>query len=467
MTLKTAALVVLVITMAWGGFAFGAVYPWAYWPLLAGVASVAMLGLLAPSSRHRRSALSALSWALMGFLLAAAIQLLPLPVDTLRWLSPETPSIVAQLDIASRVGVTTTHSLSISPARTATVIAIVATLSLCVIGAARLFSIIGVSGIAAAIAIVGTVMALTGIIQKPIYSGQIYGFWSPLQSGAHPFGPFVNQNHFAAWMLMALPVTLGLLGGHLAREQGRGRSDVRERILWLSSPDANRQALLMGAVAIMTLSLVLTSSRSGMSAGAIALVTVALSFRQRLARRKGVVAVATLSALILIVVVWAGTSAIASRFSSGVQDFDGRVAVWQDALQIVRLYPLAGTGLNTFDLATIFYQRFNRSTRYLQAHNDYLQLAAEGGLLLIVPALACIGVFGLTVRRRFRDDASRTGYWIRTGAVVGILAIALQETVDFSLQIPGNAYLFALLCAIALHEGRRRDAGSSVTVVGR
>ena len=59
MTLKTVALVVLVITMAWGGFAFGAVYPWAYWPLLAGVASVAMLGLLAPSSRHRRSALSA------------------------------------------------------------------------------------------------------------------------------------------------------------------------------------------------------------------------------------------------------------------------------------------------------------------------------------------------------------------------------------------------------------------------
>ena len=47
-------------------------------------------------------------------------------------------------------------------------------------------------------------------------------------------------------------------------------------------------------------------------------------------------------------------------------------------------------------------------------------------------------------------------YWIRVGATTGLFAIALQEAVDFSLQIPGNAVLFALLCGMAVHRPRER-----------
>jgi len=42
-------------------------------------------------------------------------------------------------------------------------------------------------------------------------------------------------------------------------------------------------------------------------------------------------------------------------------------------------------------------------------------------------------------------------YWIRVGAVTGLVSIALQETVDFSLQMPGNAALFAVICGMAVH----------------
>jgi hypothetical protein len=34
--------------------------------------------------------------------------------------------------------------------------------------------------------------------------------------------------------------------------------------------------------------------------------------------------------------------------------------------------------------------------------------------------------------------------------VTGLVAIALQEVVEFSLQMPGNAALFTLLAAIAI-----------------
>jgi hypothetical protein len=60
-------------------------------------------------------------------------------------------------------------------------------------------------------------------------------------------------------------------------------------------------------------------------------------------------------------------------------------------------------------------------------------------------------VFARTVRRRFRDMPNEgTEYWIRIGAVTGIVAIALQEIGDFSLQMPGNAVLFVVLLALAV-----------------
>ncbi len=53
-------------------------------------------------------------------------------------------------------------------------------------------------------------------------------------------------------------------------------------------------------------------------------------------------------------------------------------------------------------------------------------------------------------------------HWIRVGATTGLIAIALQSLVEFSLQMPGNAVFAVVLLALALHETpahRRRSAG--------
>ena len=72
-------------------------------------------------------------------------------------------------------------------------------------------------------------------------------------------------------------------------------------------------------------------------------------------------------------------------------------------------------------------------------------------MLLGLPAIVCIGTFVALVRRRFVEETSTSAYWLRVGAVTALMAIALQETVDFSLQMPGNAALFAVICGMALH----------------
>jgi hypothetical protein len=41
------------------------------------------------------------------------------------------------------------------------------------------------------------------------------------------------------------------------------------------------------------------------------------------------------------------------------------------------------------------------------------------------------------------------------GAVTALIAIALQSSVEFSLQMPGNAAFFAVVAGLAIHDGRR------------
>jgi O-antigen ligase len=456
-TLTNTATGLLAAAIAWGAFAFGAVYPWAYWPLAAASALAAAAGLLAQApGSWRPMDLRPLSIALAAFVAAASLQLVPLPNAMVSAISPEAPSIVAELHPAARLDASR-HALSIAPSKTAAGVAVFASLALVLVGASRLLSITGAGRLARAIAVIGVALALAGIIQKPLFTGKIYGFWTPLMGG-NPYGPFVNRNHFAGWMLMGLPLTLGLVCGAIARGMRGVRPGLRERILWLSSPDASGIVLLMGAAAIMTLSLVLTMSRSGMSAALLVLVaTAGLVVLRSPTRGQKTAGVAAIAVLLVVAVGWAGTNVIAQRFSeSDARDLNGRLGPWTDAVGIAARYPLAGTGLNTYGLATLFYQEFDLDHHYAQAHNDYLQLAAEGGLLLTLPAAACAIVFAFAVRRRFREETSVSAYWLRAGAVTGILAMALQETVEFSLQMPGNALLFAVLCAIALHRSPER-----------
>ena len=85
-----------------------------------------------------------------------------------------------------------------------------------------------------------------------------------------------------------------------------------------------------------------------------------------------------------------------------------------------------------------------------------------------IPIVAAIFFFIREVRHRFREaDDDVTTYWIRVGATTGLVAISLQEFVEFSLQMPGNAVLFAVLAAIAIHRpaSKRRDTGLPAPVV--
>jgi O-antigen ligase len=455
-TLSGFAHALLIAAIVWGAFAFGGVYPWAYWPLVAGVLAVVLLSVLAtPASAVAALHLGPLSGTLMLFAAAVVLQLLPMPFEWLRAASPNAPGLIRALDLTLGAN-PARHGLSIVPRLTASGLALFGSFALLVVGAARLSTIRGAHGLAHAVASIGVLLAMAGIIQRPLFTGKIYGFWTPQMAG-DPFGPFINKNHFAGWMVMALPLTLGLLCGGIARGMRHVKPTARDRLLWLSSPEASRLVLLAGAAAVMALALVLTMSRSGMSSTLLALALTGMVALRRLEPPRRAVVGGYLVFLVIAVTGYVGIDTIAGRFASANwSEFNGRRGAWADAVGILQQFPLTGTGLNTYGVATLFYQQHDLGLHYVEAHNDYVQLAAEGGMLLIVPAALCVALFATAVRRRFKDETNRADYWVRAGAVTGLAAIALQEMVEFSLQMPGNVVLFAVLCGIALHKAPER-----------
>jgi len=449
----TTARVLLIAGIAWGAFAFGAVYPWGYWPLcavagLVGVAGLAAIPRLAPGSAGL-----GLAAAFVVVALACALQIAPLPSATVSRLSPEAPGIQSQYRVGDPGA---SRPLSISSTDTARALAIFVALAVLTVGAGCLFARTGTTRVCGAIAVVGALLAMTGMVQKALAGARPLGFWTTIEGG-NPYGPFVNRNHFAGWMLMAAPVCLGLLCAMVSRQTRDRQMTFRERVLWFGTPDASRVILLGAGIAIMVLSVFLSGSRSGILGAAFGLAITSVVVWRRYAGSARFALVGVFTAILIGVMVWTGVDQTLTRFgAAATRDYTGRTGPWTDALRVSQKYPLTGTGINTYGASMLFYQQFATEVHFSAAHNDYLQVLSEGGLLVGIPVLAAIVMLALTIRRRFKEETSPSTFWIRAGATIGLLAIAIQELGDFSLQIPGNAFLFGVVCAIAIHRTPER-----------
>lgn len=455
----------VLLIVAWGTLAFGAVYEWAYRPLMVACVVVGVWGLLRRVPSVRRGVCGAVLAGLLVTAAAIGVQLMPLERATLQQVSPGTDAFLRQYDVAYAQEVLAggkalglqqpiQHPISINPARTWTGLALLGAFGIFLLGLARGLDGFDVRTIVPGLTALGVVLSLVGIIQKALWNGKVYGFWEPINHGAGPFGPFINRNHFAGWMLLAIPVAIGYFSAQIAKGMQGVRRDWRSRIVWFSTNQANRTVLVGFAVLVMGMALVMTFSRSGVSCLLLALaISAANVWRHQATRAKKRWLSGYLLFVFVLAVSWAGIDALAERFSHVNWQMGGRAPAWDDAWRIHQMFPWLGAGFNTYGTATLLYQRNDLLAHYIEAHNDYLQILVEGGWLVAVPVVLTVLLFAREVWKRFREgEDDQTGYWIRLGAVTGIVAMAFQEVVEFSLQMPGNAALFCVLGAIAIRK---------------
>ena len=457
-----------ILTVAWGTFAFGAVYPWAYTSLGLACAATGVSGLVL--GRRHLDFFGSYRWlfiALMGILAIGIFHLVPLSRPALKTLTPATDRFLESYDLSYAYASLNAldekplegwHAVSLDPAATIRglelFLAFAVFLAGLLVGLSRNRSV----KIGKLIVWMGAVLALVGIVQKLVlgdhaFAGmKIYGLWAPEAKLTTPFGPYVNKNHFAGWMLMVLPLALSMVGSAFETVTRR-RMDGRAFLVWLSTPEGGKLTLTVFGVALMGLALMMTRSRSGIVCVLLgAVLTAALSKRLGLSRRSGVLAAVLLVVLVVGAASYAGLEGILQRFVTDSPPVQWRLSIWRDSLNMIRDFPIFGTGLNTFTIATTSYQTGFRELHFQEAHNDYLQLLVEGGALMGVMVIVAILALAFGIRARFASGLDdREERWLRVGATIGLLLIGAQSLVEFSLQMPGNAALFTLLVALALH----------------
>lgn len=307
----------------------------------------------------------------------------------------------------------------------------------------------------------GLALAIFALVQHFTWSGRFY--WIRPTLATNPFGPFANHNHFAGYMELLIPLPIALV---LTRAVGR-----------------EMRVLYGFAAAIMGLAMVVSLSRGGLiSLAAMLMFLVLVSIRVpriwRLERgrrefleadRKGpgavgrfravasqVIVVSAIVAVIGAGVLWIGADPVIQRVTQG-QPVEGspqetfsssRGWIWRDTISMIRANPLLGVGLGAYVTAFNLYTTSDGSLKVPQAHNDYLQIVADGGIVGGLIALWFVVVVFRVVARGLKSrDHMLSG--LALGSSAGIVGILVHSLFDFNLQIPSNALLFLILAAVA------------------
>ena len=276
------------------------------------------------------------------------------------------------------------------------------------------------------------VVAVIGILQYFTSPSRVYWMFPIAQVKA--VGPFVYRNQFAALIELVLPIVLY-------------RAMCERRHRWVSAMLA---AVLFAVV-------VATASRAGtlLVACEIALIFL-LGWRRGLLSRPALaMVIAQVLALAVAFTLVVGFQEVWSRFRQ-TNPYALRGKLTQSTLEMIRNRPLMGSGLGTWQTVYPEFATFDNSLFANEAHNDWAQWTAEGGIFFGL-ALAAVAVGAAILA------------W-RTVWGLGVVFVFAHSLIDYPIREPViGAILFVLIGAMiaANVERGRRERPARDTEGGR
>jgi O-antigen ligase/tetratricopeptide (TPR) repeat protein len=310
--------------------------------------------------------------------------------------------------------------------------------------------------IVSAVIIAGLVVAAAGLLEYAYPNGRVSWIFTPYSWqrgnpwGTRATGTFANPDHFANYLNLVLPLALAgaFFPDFVARKR---RSEFR---------------LLCAITTLILLSaLILSASRAGWIGASLALAIMVWGVAlmppaARPAWLRGRKATGISLSLILagamtMALLWIGAAGRAQadlRVEETVSDqnLGERLTPALDSLRIVRDFPVFGVGLGCWSEIFPQYRRPPWSSRFSNAaHDDYVQSAAETGLL----GFGLLAWFFVLAGKRIYQGLRIPHSSLRLLPIAVLAAagmMAFHEFVDFPLQIPANALLLTILLALAL-----------------
>ncbi len=252
-----------------------------------------------------------------------------------------------------------------------------------------------------------------------------------------PAGTFVNPNFLAGFLAVAI---LLVLGDAFRGAEGGGR-EAGERP---AHPVALRRAAGIAEAAILLAGLLVTGSRGGVLA-LVAGLAVLLGLRSL--RVLALVTALAVAGLALV------PNPIVGRLQRLEEDDPfawTRFSIWKSAAAMALDHPFTGIGVGQYEYVSPRYafpvpSHWAKHTHVAEnAHNDYLQAAAElgfPGLLLMLAAAGIVAAATVAAVRRAPPERRAT----LAPLAAGLAAIATQAAVDFPLRTPPAALLVVLL----------------------
>lgn len=273
--------------------------------------------------------------------------------------------------------------------------------------------------------------AFFAILQSVLSPDKIYGIYG--REGAQPFGSFVNRHNFAALIEMMICVPLGLVfAGGIIKDK---------RLLYLTA------AVLMGVA------LLLSGSRGGLVALLaevifLVILTTGSHGRHKLAIRLALVAV--LIGAIIGGAFFVGGDTSLTRIAETAKTSDpttGRLQIWEHTLKVIGTNMPLGAGFGAFGVAYTPHDSLSGMERVEQAHNDYLQVLADAGLVgLVIGGFFLVTLFRQASRLTRIENNYRRG--IAIGAFAGIFAVLVHSIFDFVLHTTAISLMFLTLTAL-------------------
>ncbi len=250
---------------------------------------------------------------------------------------------------------------------------------------------------------------------QALYGGdKVFGLFEPYPNFIPQFGPFPYKNQYSAFIELLLPVALF---GALTEER--------------------RRTLYVLAATVMYASVIAASSRMGFFLATAEMVVLpAILYGQRKLRLRSLRNNALLFAGIFVMLIAAaGPAEMLTRFQKN-DPYAGRREYSEASLRMIQVHPLIGFGLGTWDAAYPGYATSDDGLHVNQAHDDWVQWAAEGGLPFFALML---WILVWTAPRA-----------LRSGWGIGVVAIFVHCVVDYPIQrIPVALVMFIMLAAVA------------------
>ncbi len=376
------------------------------------------------------------------FILIILLQLIPLPHPVLCFLSPNTCKLYKMTLSEDLRTISICRSRTVEESFKFIFYFLTFFLSLHIFSSRR-----SIKRAMTVILITGAAEALLGIFQLLTKTEKIFWFWQSHYKKGGYFGSFVNPNHFAAYMEIAVCVSVGFL---LSRRRipFYPSQESWRHYLYKYEPYLAKNVLITFLISIMGVALFLSLSRGGILCFIFSFILIFMLQGIKLFKRKTLVILASLS---LALTIWIGIDPILKELSTIFKRGSPlRIAVWKDSMKILKDYPILGVGLGNFQNIYPIYRTLKTGGFFDHAHNEYLELMIDTGIAgffaFFIPVLLCIHV----CIKKWIKRKERFSVGITLGGLAAICSILMHSLAEFNFHIPAISFLFFLTMGLIL-----------------